>query len=159
MSDHPEQDITTQILIQIRDEMRSMGSRLQKGLDSLDARMGAIEARMDSLEARMDSLEARMDSLEGRMDSIEARMDSLEGRVDSVEACMHSLEARMDSLESRNAADHQRLFRRFDQIDADLKRFVVIVNDAILHYADETDSVRDRLDILEKEVGIPPRPE
>jgi len=131
MTDHPEQDITTQILIQIRDEMRAMGARLEKRLDSIEARMGAIEVRMGAIEARMDSIEARMDSLE----------------------------ARMDSLESRNEADHQRLFRRFDQIDADLKRFVGVVNDAILHYAEETDTVRDRLDILEKAVGIPPRSE
>ncbi|MFH1112311.1 MAG: hypothetical protein V1792_00180 [Pseudomonadota bacterium] len=138
MSDHPEQDVTTQLLIQIRDEMRSMGARLEKRLDSL-------EARMESLETRMESLETRLETIETRLETIDARLDSLEARI--------------DSLESRNEADHKRLFKRFDQIDADLKRFVGIVNDAILHYADEMDSVRERLDILEKTVGISPRSE
>lgn len=144
MTDRPEQDITTQILIQIRDEMRLMRSDFEKRFDGVEAGLENLGNRMESLEGRMASFEGRMESLEGRMDALETRMDSLEGRMDSLEARM-----------AANEAQHKQLFGCFEQLDSDIRKFVGIANETILHYADEMDSVRDRLDKLENKVGIP----
>jgi methyl-accepting chemotaxis protein len=107
MTDNLPTDVTTQILIQIRDEIRDMRA---------------------SFEARMDALEARMDRLEGRM----------------------------DALEKTNEVQHRELFSRLSQIDADLKKFAPLVNEALLHYADEMDRVRARLTRVEHRLGITP---
>jgi hypothetical protein len=42
------------------------------------------------------------------------------------------------------------------QIDADLKKFAPLVNEALLHYADEMDRVRARLTRVEHRLGIAP---
>jgi len=140
MAEKTPEDLTTQILIQIRDEMRAMHS-------SFDARFVALEKRMGSVEARFDALEKRMGSLEARMDSLEARMDSLEARMDS-------LGARIDTLEARTEARFKEVFRRLEQLGSDLKKFASVVNETILHYADEMDTVRDRLSVIENKIGI-----
>ena len=94
-----------------------------------------------------------MDALEARMDAVEARMDGLEGRMDGLEARMDGSEARMDAMEKRNEEQHKVLFRRFDQLDGHLKKFASIVND-VAAYAEEMDSVRGRLDVIESKQGI-----
>ena len=133
MAEKTPEDLTIQILIQIRDEMRAMHSSFDARFDALEKRMGSLEARMESLESRMDSLEARMDSLESRMGALEVRFDTLEAWT----------EARFKAV-----------FRRLDQLGSDLKKFASVVNEAILHYADEMDTVRDRLSVIENKIGI-----
>jgi hypothetical protein len=107
MTDSLGQDVTTQILIQIRDEMRSMRS--------------GFDARFDSVDTLMEAVDARLLGFDGRLRSIEAHINEL--------------------------------FRRFNQIDTDLKRFATLVNEAVLHYAGEMDRVRDRLEVLETRLG------
>ena len=118
MTDIQGQDLTTQILIQIRDEMRAM---------------------RDSFERRFDALEARLDRIEARLDRLEATIDRIAGRVGSLEK--------------------QDLAKRFNQIDADLKKFASVANNAILHYAGEMDTVRERLQVIESKLGISYPPE
>lgn len=107
MTDSRDQDVTTQILMQIRDEMRSMRS--------------GFDARFDSVDALVESVEARLLGFDARLRSIESHISEL--------------------------------FRRFNQIDTDLKRFSGLVNEAVLHYAGEMDRVRDRLEVLESRLG------
>jgi hypothetical protein len=76
----------------------------------------------------------------------------LQGRIDV-------LEPRIDSADERNEQRFEELFRRFNTMDADLKKFAGIVNQTILHYADEMDMVRDRLGNIESKIGIPYRSE
>jgi len=135
MTDQPVPDVTSQILIQIRDEMRAMRA-------SFETRFDAIEARFDGLESHMQGFEARMDAFEARMEAFDARMEAFE--------------ARLDSFEDKNEVHHQELFRRFGIVDSDLKRFAGIANEAILHYADEMDSVRDRVVSIERKLDIAP---
>jgi hypothetical protein len=66
VTDTESQDITTQILIQIRDEMRAMR-------DSFERRFDILETRAASLERRLDSFEAGMGDLEGRIGTIDDR--------------------------------------------------------------------------------------
>lgn len=122
-----------------------MGSRFQCGLDRVEAHLEAVKRSLDSFEARMESMEDHIHSMETHIDSMESRIATLE--------------IGLTALGSTNEAHHQKLFSRLDRIEVDLKKFVALVNDTILHYADEMDSVRDRLDILENEVGIPQRSE
>ena len=140
MTDHPEQEITTQILIQMRDEMRSMRSQFRQGVDGLTAHMKDFEKRLDSLESHMGSLERHMDSVVSHIDSLESRMASLK--------------LGLDAREPKNEAHLQRIHGGLERIDGDLKKFAALVNDTVLHYADEMDSVRERLDSLEREVGF-----
>ncbi|MCA1614162.1 MAG: hypothetical protein LC800_08445 [Acidobacteria bacterium] len=64
------------------------------GLESLGARMAALEERVDrrlqetrpiweQVLARLDGIEGRMDSLESRMGNVETRMNSLEEEFQS----------------------------------------------------------------------------
>jgi uncharacterized protein YdcH (DUF465 family) len=76
-------------------------------------------------------------------------MDKIESRLDVVEDAL-------SSLVKSNAEHHKQLFHRFDQLDADLKRFAGIVNDTMLHYADEMDTVRARLDAIENKISTSP---
>ena len=80
-------------------------------MDSLEARVGSVEARIDSLEAHMDSMEARMDSMEAHMDSMEARMDSMEARMDSMEVRMDRMEADISGIKIRLDVDVERNFK------------------------------------------------
>ncbi len=176
MTDVSESAITTQVLIQIRDEMRAMRASFEARFDGLEARMSRLENRMESLEARMDALEARIDAIEKRMDSLERRTTAAEKRGDDVDLTLKqlertindlvgesnalvgridSLEMRTDAIDEKNEARYQALLRRFNAIDADLKKFASVTNDAILHYAGEMDTVRDRLNIIETKFGIP----
>ena len=176
MTDGSENAITTQVLIQIRDEMRAMRSSFEARFDALEARMSRLEDRMDALEARMDALEARMDSLEKRMDSLEKRATAAERRGDDVDLTLKRLERKIDDLASdteflrgridslevhtdaideKNEDRFQELLRRFNILDGDLKKFASVTNEAILHYAGEMDTVRERLNIVETKLGSP----
>jgi archaellum component FlaC len=108
MIDNVGPDVTSQVLIQIRDEMRTMRS--------------AFEARFDSLDAHLESAGTHLSSFGERLDVVEGRMSEL--------------------------------FRRFSQIDSDLKRFASLVNETILHYAEEMDRVRERLESVESRVEM-----
>ena len=138
MTQPPPDDLTTKILIQIRDEMREMRA--------------SFEARFDGIERRLDKLDDRMAKLEDRMDRLEARMDRLEARMDR-------LEARFDALEAHNSKQHGELLAFINEVHSDLKKFASIANETILHYADEMDKVRGRLNVIEDRLGIPHGPE
>ena len=106
MIDNVGPDGTSQVLIQSRDEMRTMRS--------------AFEASFDSIDAHLESAGTHLSSFGERLDVVEGRMSEL--------------------------------FRRFSQIDSDLKRFASLVNETILHYAEEMDRVRERLESVESRV-------
>ncbi len=166
MTDNQGQDLTTQILIQIRDEMRAMRVSFERRFDALEARIEGFEARMESIESRMDALEKRVESVDKRMTLVEQIVRRLEGKVDAMQVqidflqgSVDTLEVRIDSLDERNETRSQDLFKRFNQIDADLKKFVTVVNNAILHYAGEMDTVRERLQVTEIKLGISYPPE
>ncbi len=138
MTQPPPDDLTTKILIQIRDEMREMRA-------SFEIRFDGIEQRLDKLEDRMDRLERRIEEIEVRMDRLEARMDRLEGRF--------------DALEAQNSKQHGELLAFINEVHSDLKKFASIANETILHYAEEMDKVRGRLNAVEDSLGIPHGPE
>lgn len=87
--------------------------------------------------------------------SLEAGIDSLQTQVDFFQRKIEHFEAKLDSIEERNETRNQDLFRRFGLLESDLKKFASVANEAILHYAGEMDSVRDRVLYIESKLGIP----
>ena len=103
MSDTSSQDLTTQILVQIRDEMRTMRSGSEARFDALDAVLESVEARMEGLDIRMRAIESHMSDLFRRFNQIDTdlkkfaglanetilhyagEMDSVRGRLEEVE--------------------------------------------------------------------------
>ncbi|MBI5248997.1 MAG: hypothetical protein HY912_05830 [Desulfomonile tiedjei] len=162
-------DITTEILIQIRDETRGMKASFERRFDTLEARMGAIEGRDSGTEARMDTPRIRVDSpdkrdslsaaglarLEQLLVRLEAKIDALQVQVDFIHGRIDNLEVKLDSMEERGEAHYQGLSRGFNLMDSDFKKFVSVANQAILHYAGEMDSVRERVLVIEAQLGIP----
>ena len=85
-------------------------------LDSLDARMTALEERVDrrlqetrpiweAVLARLDKIEERMTALEGRMTSLETRMGGLEKRMDNLELDTRAGFRRVENLVGKMSSD------------------------------------------------------
>ncbi len=65
------------------EQEKILGLILEK-LESIDNRVGGLEAGQKSLESRMGGLENRMGGLENRMGGMEKRMSALENRVEAM---------------------------------------------------------------------------
>lgn len=65
------------------EQEKILGLILEK-LESIDNRVGGLEAGQKSLESRMGGLENRMGGMENRMGGIEKRMSALENRVEAM---------------------------------------------------------------------------
>jgi len=114
MTDSEITNLTLEILVEIRNDIRSMRS--------------AFEARFEALETRVAALETRIERLETRVERLETRVESLERRFDKLE-------------------------KRVEIIHHDLRKFASVVNETVLHYAEEMDNVRDRLSSIESKLG------
>jgi len=68
MTDPEAPDITTQVLIQIRDDMRSMRASFNQRFDAMETRMTALETGMDLMGGRMEKLDSRVEALAARID-------------------------------------------------------------------------------------------
>jgi len=77
------------------------------------------------------------------------RVETIERRVDGLAEWGLSIEQRIDDLQDQ-------MLHRFDLLETDLKRFTGIVNEALVHFGEEFDRVRDRLDLVEDKLGIAP---
>jgi SMC interacting uncharacterized protein involved in chromosome segregation len=109
--------------------------------------MLAVEKRAESLERQMAELREEIGQVHERIDGLGTQVDFLAGKVEA-------LEVRIEDQEKRNEKQHQELFSRFSTMDSDLKTFASLVNETVLHYAEEMDTVRDRLDNIETKSGI-----
>ena len=168
MPDHLPEDLTTQVLVQIRDEMRVMRGSFQSRFDALEARSEGLESRMEALEVRIDSLEKRLSAMDRRFDSPEGALALLErstsrvdGKIDRLQRGLEAWFERLNALESRTESGERwrrdqskELHRRFDSLEADLKKFALLVNEMVLHYAEEMDTVRDHLNVIDSKIGI-----
>ena len=85
-------------------------------------------------EIRFDVLEKRFERVTERLDNIEERLVAVDGNI----------EKRFNRLE-----------KFLQSLTTDVKKFVSLVNDSVLHYAEEMDRVRDRLDIVETKPSLP----
>jgi uncharacterized coiled-coil DUF342 family protein len=67
-------DLTTKILIEIRDEIRTTRSELSDRIDQTNARLDQTNARLDQTNTRLDQTNTRMDRLERRQVEGELRI-------------------------------------------------------------------------------------
>ena len=65
------------------EQEKILGLILEK-LESIDNRVGGLEAGQKSLESRMGGMENRMGGMENRMGGMEKRMSALENRVEAM---------------------------------------------------------------------------
>lgn len=126
MEEHAGTELTREILIALRDEMQALRS--------------SVESRFDMIDSRLEGLDTYARGIAGKMGAFQARMEALESLI--------------DSMDQKSDVKHRELFRRLESIDGDLKKFAGIVNETVLHYAEEMDSVRDRLHAVEQNVGV-----
>lgn len=232
MTDPASSDITTQVLIQIRDEMRTMRASFDVRLDALEARLGSVESGIVAMAGRVEGFGSRLKAVEVHMEAERARradakkwnaarmsertlheqgtpplpddgdealsepldslehsvytlglaidllrerigelaqqgsrveqtgmhvtnkIDLLQNQMDFLQGRLDALEVRLDSLDDRADERLRDILGRFGLLDADLKKFASVSNAAILHYADETDKVRDRLTRLENHLPL-----
>lgn len=168
--------MTTEILIQIREEMRAMKASFERRFEAIEFRMEFFGALIEAVEARNRGPEARKDALENGSESpekksasseggllpveqsllrLEAKIDALQIQVDFMQGRLDNIEVKLDSSDERNESHHRELFQRFNLVDSDLKRFASVANDTILHYAGEVDSVRERVLVIETKLEIP----
>jgi chromosome segregation ATPase len=139
-------DLNTQILIEIRDEIRGTNSRV----DALNGRVDGVTTRLDSIDGRLESVEGHLESMEGHLESIDSRLDAHEkvlvrlhgASVQQSEALvklvdladrheqtlakvvrsLDTLNGRFDNfLSGAHRAEHEEVIRRVDDIDARVK--------------------------------------
>jgi predicted RNase H-like nuclease (RuvC/YqgF family) len=71
------EDITTQVLIEIRDEVRRTNQRL----DGTNERLDATVERLDATVERLDATVERLDATVERLDRVERRQVEAEVRI------------------------------------------------------------------------------
>lgn len=77
-------DLTTRVLIDIRDGIRTLTERVDDGFAQVDARLAQVDARLAEVTARIDQTNSRLDNLIGvsgdRWRDLDARVRKLEKR-------------------------------------------------------------------------------
>jgi chromosome segregation ATPase len=112
-------------------------------------------AESNNNEVALEILTQLREEIRAMRASLETGIDSLRTQVDFLQRRIEHFEVKLDSLDERNETRIQDLFHRFGVLDSDLKKFASVANEAILHYAGEMDSVRDRVLYIESKLGIP----
>jgi hypothetical protein len=69
-------DLTTQILIEIRDEIRSTRTELSERIDQTNFRLDQANVRLDQTNASLDETIVRMDRVERRQVESELRLST-----------------------------------------------------------------------------------
>ncbi len=121
-------DITNEILIGIRDEIRLTNARLdgqQRILIRVADDLGDLNGRVDHLTGRVDHLTGRVDHLTGRVDHLTGRVDILTGHVEHLTGAMEQVHARLDRHDVRFAVITDilgRMDRRFERVEGLLDR-------------------------------------
>jgi uncharacterized protein YoxC len=91
-------DLSTRILIEIRDEIRGTNERV----DSLSRRVDGLTSRVDGLTTRVDTLTTRLDAFSNTVETgfakVNARLDNF---LELVGDRYRDLDARVRALEAR----------------------------------------------------------
>jgi chromosome segregation ATPase len=139
-------DLNTQILIEIRDEIRGTNGRvdaLNGRVDGLATRLDTVNDRLESVDQRLESVDHRLESMEGRLDAHEKVLVRLHGAslqqsealvklvdlADRHEQTLAKVVRSLDTLNGRfdnfltgaHRAEHEEVIRRVDDIDARVK--------------------------------------
>jgi len=126
-------DLTTKVLIEIRDEIRSTNSRLDQTnqrLDNVTECLGNVTERLDNVTERLDNVTDRLDNVTDRLDTHEKVLVRLVDLSERHEQTLGKLVTRMDTLNDRfdnfltgahqKARDETR--RKYDELDQRVTR-------------------------------------
>jgi predicted nucleic acid-binding Zn-ribbon protein len=92
----------------------------------------------EDLERISELMDRRFQGLESGLEGLDRRMDNIDERIAGL------LQVSEKSLEGLRA-----LTATVSKIEKDLKQFASIANETALHYSDEIQNLRQRLDALE----------
>jgi hypothetical protein len=127
LKEAPMSELTSKILIQIRDEIRATNERLDRTNERLEQTNERLEQTNERLEQTSQRLEARTEVIIERFDALDARLATHEKILvrltDVTVDGFAAIEKRLDNLltgEHRNAHVDDR--RRVDEIDARLTK-------------------------------------
>jgi hypothetical protein len=79
-------EITSKILIEIRDEARAFRAETREHFETAFHRLNLVQARLTDVEHRLTSLETHMAALLNIVPVVNQRIDRLEARVAALEA-------------------------------------------------------------------------
>ena len=80
------EEITSKILIEIRDEARAFRAETREHFETTFHRMDLVEARLTDVEHRLTSLETHMAALLNIVPVVNQRIDRPEARIAALEA-------------------------------------------------------------------------
>src|SRR5262249_35855407 len=92
------EDITIEILKNIRDEARETKREFQEKFAAMDQRFDAMDQRFDAMDQRFDAMDQRFDVLEERVDLTSQRLDITNQRLGVVESTLLTLARRQRSM-------------------------------------------------------------
>jgi len=119
-------DLTTKVLIEIRDEIRSTNSRL----DQTNQRLDNVTERLDNVTERLDNVTERLDNVTDRLDTHEKVLVRLVDLSERHEQALGKLVTRMDTLNDRfdnfltgaHQKAHDETRRKYDELDQRVTR-------------------------------------
>jgi chromosome segregation ATPase len=101
-------DAQDEALKQVNTAMTSLGERIGRPLDALEARLEGVAGRFEGVSGRLDGVDDRMQHLHARLDELDDTIERVQGAVDSLPGRLDlpAVHRRFDEL---SGAIHQRL--------------------------------------------------
>ena len=84
-------DLTTRVLIEIRDEVRRTNERLETGFGQVNSRLDQTNERIDQTNERIGQTNERLDQTNERLDVTNERLDQTIKRLDVTNARLDNL--------------------------------------------------------------------
>ena len=94
-------NLTTKILIEIRDEIKETRTSLTARLDETNSRLDETNSRLDETNSRLDHMGTRLDRMGARMDAHEKVLVRLVDLSERHEVALGKLVTGMDELNGR----------------------------------------------------------
>ncbi len=81
MADDVE-NLVLEMLKSLRNEVRSLGMKMDEQFESVRLRLGSMETHLAGLQREVAGIHADVAIVHGRMDRLETRLDRIERRLD-----------------------------------------------------------------------------
>jgi chromosome segregation ATPase len=114
-------DLTTEILISIRDEIRQFREETTQRLDATNQRIDVTNQCLDATNQRLDGTNRRLDATNQRLESTNERIDRLrsETRV-GLKEVHDSLSMRLDKVIDNTGQHYRELQARLSRVELDV---------------------------------------
>lgn len=95
--------------------------KINKRLDSMDARFDKIDKRLGAMDARLDSMDERFDKIDKRLDEMDEHFNSMDRRFENLEEANMTTRDIIKDMELRLEDRFSRLEGRLDNLSAGQK--------------------------------------